>query len=39
MNCPSCSSENTTVIEVGETDDDTLFECDDCLDQFLGEEA
>lgn len=39
MNCPNCSSENTTVIEVGEVEEDTLYECDDCLEQFPGEEA
>jgi hypothetical protein len=38
MSCPFCGGEDVTIVELGEVERDTLYECDNCLEQFTGEE-
>jgi len=36
--CPSCSSADIVVVELGENSADDLFECEGCETQFNGDE-
>jgi len=36
--CPYCASSDIVAVELGETVADDLLECENCLEQFNGDE-
>lgn len=38
QSCPHCGSTDIVDVEIGETERDSLYECETCGEQFNGDE-
>jgi transcription elongation factor Elf1 len=38
QSCPCCSSTDLVAIEIADTEEETLYECENCGEQFHGDE-